>query len=82
MLTLANVKAAQAENYYERDDYYTHGDIDSDIKVKSDSEWQGQGAANLDLIGEVDKRKFQQLLHGETPEGKPLHSGSDKSRYP
>ena len=74
MLTLANVKAAQAENYYERDDYYTRGDIDSDIKVKSDSEWQGQGAANLNLIGEVDKRKFQQLLHGETPEGKPLHS--------
>ena len=38
MLSLANVSAAQAENYYERDDYYTQGDPD----LQSDSQWQGQ----------------------------------------
>ena len=74
MLTLSNVKAAQAENYYERDDYYTQGDIDSDKEIKSDSQWQGTGAANLNLTGAVEKAKFQQLLHGQTPDGKPLHS--------
>ncbi|MEL6456402.1 MAG: MobF family relaxase [Cyanobacteria bacterium J06623_5] len=74
MLTLSNVKAAQAENYYERDDYYTQGDINDDKEIKSDSQWQGNGAANLNLSGPVDKAKFQQLLHGQTPDGKPLHS--------
>ena len=74
MLTLSNVKAAQAENYYERDDYYTQGDTDDGKELKSDSQWQGNGAANLNLSGPVDKAKFQQLLHGQTPDGKPLHS--------
>ncbi|MEO1685036.1 MAG: MobF family relaxase [Cyanobacteria bacterium J06631_12] len=74
MLTLSNVKAAQAENYYERDDYYTQGDTNGDKEIKSDSQWQGNGAANLNLSGPVDKAKFQQLLHGQTPDGKPLHS--------
>ncbi|PZO11454.1 MAG: hypothetical protein DCF25_19365 [Leptolyngbya foveolarum] len=70
MLSLANVSAAQAENYYERDDYYTQGDPD----LQSDTRWQGKGAATLNLTGPVDKQIFQQLLHGQTPEGKLLHS--------
>ena len=70
MLSLANVSAAQAENYYERDDYYTQGDPD----LQSDSQWQGNGAEKLGLTGAVDKQVFQQLLHGQTPDGKPLHS--------
>ena len=70
MLSLANVSAAQAENYYEKDDYYTQGDPD----LQSDSQWQGKGAAKLGLEGAVDKAIFQQLLHGQTPEGKSLHS--------
>ncbi len=70
MLSLANVSAAQAENYYERDDYYTQGDPD----LQSDTRWQGKGAANLNLTGPVDKQIFQQLLHGQTPDGKSLHS--------
>ncbi len=70
MLSLANVSAAQAENYYERDDYYTQGDPD----LQSDTRWQGKGATNLNLTGPVDKQIFQQLLHGQTPEGKLLHS--------
>ena len=70
MLSLANVSAAQAENYYEKDDYYTQGDPD----LQSDSQWQGNGAEKLGLEGAVDKAVFQQLLHGQTPEGKSLHS--------
>ena len=70
MLSLANVSAAQAENYYEKDDYYTQGDPD----LQSDSQWQGNGAEQLGLTGAVDKAIFQQLLHGQTPDGKSLHS--------
>ncbi len=70
MLSLANVSAAQAENYYEKDDYYTQGDPD----LQSDSQWQGNGADQLGLTGAVDKQIFQQLLHGQTPDGKSLHS--------
>ena len=70
MLSLANVSAAQAENYYEKDDYYTQGDPD----LQSDSQWQGNGAEKLGLSGAVDKAIFQQLLHGQTPDGKSMHS--------
>ena len=70
MLTFANVSAAQAENYYEKDDYYTQGDPD----LESDTKWHGQGAQTLHLEGPVDKQQFQQLLHGQTPDGKSLHS--------
>ncbi|MFK8184494.1 MAG: MobF family relaxase, partial [Phormidesmis sp.] len=70
MLSLANVSAAQASNYYEKDDYYTQGDP----ALQSDSQWQGNGAAQLHLEGPVDKQIFQQLLQGQTPDGKSLHS--------
>ena len=70
MLSLANVSAAQAKNYYEKDDYYTQGDPD----LQSDSQWQGNGAEKLGLAGAVDKAIFQQLLHGQTPDRKSLHS--------
>ncbi|MEO1685670.1 MAG: MobF family relaxase, partial [Cyanobacteria bacterium J06631_12] len=70
MLSLANVSAAQAGNYYEKDDYYTQGDPD----LESDSQWQGNGAAKLNLQGPVDQATFQQLLQGQTPDGKSLHS--------
>ena len=70
MLSNANVSAAQAENYYEKDDYYTQGDPNQ----QSDSQWQGVGAQKLDLTGPVKKEVFQQLLHGQTPDGKSLHN--------
>ncbi len=70
MLTSANVCAAQAENYYEKDDYYTQGDPD----LESDTKWQGKGAAELGLEGPVDQAVFKQLLHGQTLDGKSLHS--------
>ena len=43
MLSNANVSAAQAENYYEKDDYYTQGDPNQ----QSDSHWQGKGAEKI-----------------------------------
>ena len=70
MLSNANVSAAQAENYYEKDDYYTQGDPD----LESDSQWQGKGAAFLNLSGPITQRDFQQLLRGQTPDGKSLHN--------
>ena len=70
MLSNANVSAAQAENYYEKDDYYTRGDPNQ----QSDSHWQGKGAEKLNLTGPVNKEDFQQLLHAQTPDGKSLHS--------
>jgi len=70
MLSNANVSAAQAENYYEKDDYYTQGDPNQ----QSDSHWQGKGAEKLHLTGPVNQEIFQQLLHGQTPDGKSLHS--------
>lgn len=70
MLSHANVSAAQATSYYEKDDYYTQGDA----TLSSDSQWQGQGAAQLNLIGPVEPQPFQQLLQGQTPEGKSLHA--------
>ncbi len=78
MLSLANVSAAQAENYYERDDYYTQGDPN----LQSDTRWQGKGAANLNLTGPVDKQIFQQLLHGQTPRGKIAALKSNSKRQP
>ena len=70
MLSNANVSAAQAENYYEKDDYYTQGDPD----LESDSQWQGKGATALNLTGPIAQTDFQQLLRGQTPEGKSLHN--------
>ena len=70
MLSNANVSAAQAENYYEKDDYYTQGDPD----LQSDSQWQGKGAAILNLSGPIAQTDFQQLLRGQTPDGKSLHN--------
>ena len=75
MLSLANVSASQAENYYEKDDYYTRGDP----SLQSDTQWQGTGAETLHLTGPIDKAIFQQLLHGQTPDGKPLHSKAIKA---
>ena len=70
MLSNANVTAAQAENYYEKDDYYTKGDS----RIQSNSQWQGKGAEQLHLEGPVQQAQFQQLLRGQTPEGKSLHA--------
>ena len=70
MLSYANVSAAHAESYYEKDDYYTKGDPD----IESDTQWLGVGATELGLHGPVEADVFKQLLHGKRPNGGSLHS--------
>ena len=50
--------AGQAASYYEADDYYSEGGL-------SPSEWQGSGAEELGLSGDVDRDEFRRLLDGE-----------------
>jgi len=50
--------AGQAASYYEADDYYSEGGL-------SPSEWQGAGAEELGLSGDVDRDQFRKLLDGE-----------------
>ena len=57
----ALTSSAQARSYYEADDYYAEGGL-------SPSEWQGQGAEELGLSGEVDREQFRDLLDGRIGE--------------
>jgi conjugative relaxase-like TrwC/TraI family protein len=61
---MITVKALQssssASDYYKSADYYTKDD-----SIDSVSYWQGLGAQNLGLKGEVDKGKFKELLDGK-----------------
>lgn len=57
--------SAQAASYYEADDYYADGGV-------SPSEWQGDGARQLGLSGEVDREVFRELLDGRLPDGQQL----------
>ncbi|NRB40660.1 MAG: relaxase domain-containing protein [Pseudomonadales bacterium] len=60
MLTLAPItSSSDATNYYAMDNYYT-----KENGVEQ-SWWQGNGAAELGLEGQIDAEKFQSLLNGE-----------------
>jgi conjugative relaxase-like TrwC/TraI family protein len=63
MLSFCNVSAAQAENYYQKDDYYTREEA-----PQSPSYWTGKGATTLGLEGAVDREVFVDLLHGLSPD--------------
>ncbi|MGV1681737.1 MobF family relaxase [Sphingopyxis sp. NJF-3] len=54
----ALTRSAQASSYYEADDYYAEGGL-------SPSAWQGKGAEELGLSGEVDRDIFRDLLDGK-----------------
>jgi len=54
----ALTSSAQANSYYETDDYYADGGL-------SPSEWNGKGAEKLGLSGEVDREIFRELLDGK-----------------
>ncbi len=73
MLSIANVSVAQAENYYEADDYYTR-DLDDADTGTSSATWYGKGATALGLTDDFNQSTFQQLLHGEGPNGESLHA--------
>ncbi|MEO1396247.1 MAG: MobF family relaxase [Cyanobacteria bacterium J06634_5] len=66
MLSTSNLSAAQAENYFVKDDYYTQEE------QHEASFWIGKGAANLRLTGTVDKAVFGELLGGTGPHGESL----------
>jgi conjugative relaxase-like TrwC/TraI family protein len=74
MLSLSHVTAAQAENYYEKDDYYTQDAAAEDSQInRSGTQWYGHGAAILGLEGAVNPQIFKNLLHGQSPQGDCLH---------
>ena len=70
MLSTSNLSAAQAENYFVKDDYYT------EEEQHEASFWLGKGAENLELTGTVDKAVFGELLGGTGPNGEVL-AGKD-----
>jgi conjugative relaxase-like TrwC/TraI family protein len=66
MLSTCNLSAAQAENYFVKDDYYT------EEAQHEASFWVGKGAQNLGLTGTVEKAVFGDLLAGVGPDGQAL----------
>jgi len=54
----ALTSSGQASSYYEADDYYAGDGL-------SPSEWQGKGAEELGLSGDVDRDQFRDLLDGQ-----------------
>ena len=70
MLSTSNLSAAQAENYFVKDDYYT------EEEQHEASFWLGKGADNLKLTGTVEKAVFGELLGGIGPNGEVL-AGKD-----
>ncbi|MEL7329646.1 MAG: MobF family relaxase, partial [Cyanobacteria bacterium J06559_1] len=66
MLSTSNLSAAQAENYFVKDDYYT------EEEQHEASFWLGSGAEQLELTGTVEKAVFGELLSGMGPNGEVL----------
>jgi conjugative relaxase-like TrwC/TraI family protein len=66
MLSTSNLSAAQAENYFVKDDYYT------EEAQHEASFWWGKACENLGLTGTVEKAVFGALLGGIGPEGAVL----------
>ena len=67
MLSVAPVRSAGgAASYFAKDDYYV-GEHSSEV-----SAWGGLAAAELGLVGEVDKLAFENLLNGRLPDGEQV----------
>lgn len=63
--------SAQAASYHEADDYYAEGG-------ESPSSWEGKGAEELGLNGDVDREVFRTLLEGQI-DGRQLGTMRDGS---
>ncbi len=66
----AITSSSAASSYYEADDYYADGGL-------SPSEWQGEGARELGLAGEVERDAFRDMLDGKLPDGQQLGTTRD-----
>lgn len=66
----AITSSSAASSYYEADDYYADGGL-------SPSEWQGEGAKELGLAGEVERDAFRDMLDGKLPDGQQLGTTRD-----
>ncbi|MBL6748952.1 MAG: conjugative relaxase [Nevskia sp.] len=73
MALAKNIGAAQADRYYDKDDYYTKD-------AAAPSAWHGEGAAALGLSGPVQPDDFKALVRGELPDGTQLHRGGSGER--
>lgn len=72
MVSITNVSAAQAEKYYQRDNYYT----------KNVGQWQGKGAEALGLRGEIAKEDFMSVIYGKAPDGSfQIQSGGEAQSH-
>ena len=73
MALAKNISTAQADRYYDKDDYYTKD-------VAAPSQWHGEGAKALGLQGAVKPEDFKALVRGELPDGTKLHRGGSNAR--
>ncbi|ANI80069.1 hypothetical protein EP837_03685 (plasmid) [Sphingobium sp. EP60837] len=64
MLSVAAVRSSSgAANYFAKDNYYTvEGSAEASI-------WDGEGARELGLAGQVTKDAFEGILNGILPDG-------------
>ncbi|NJM99454.1 MAG: relaxase domain-containing protein [Phormidesmis sp. RL_2_1] len=69
MLSTCNLSAAQAENYFVKDDYYT------EEAQHEASFWWGKGAGILGLTGTVEKAVFGKIrLRHPTQGSRPIRA--------
>lgn len=73
MALAKNIGTAQADRYYDKDDYYSKD-------AAAPSQWQGKGAETLGLSGAVRPEDFKALVRGELPDGTKLHHGGGNRR--
>ena len=74
MLTIAKIGSpSDAGRYYAEDNYYTEGE------GVEQSWWQGEGAEELGLNGQVDSERFKALLHGNIDENTKLGTGKNNN---
>ncbi len=72
MVSITNVSAGQAKQYYQKDNYYT----------KNTGQWQGKGAETLGLRGEIEQDDFLKLIYGKAPDGSfEIRAGGEAQKH-
>lgn len=73
MISIGKIAAGGTE-YYHADNYYTRDE------GTEQSSWQGQGAAQLGLVGKVEAEAFDRVLAGNLPDGSELTAARGERR--